>query len=124
METGSVREREGAPSPGVAGLPRVAPWPTGRLRLLILLGLLTPLFATIQWLVAREGAPRVEVELVPDTVEVPVEVEVTVERIVERVVYLPAPDETAAPEPPDQTATPEPPTERADPGAAPPAGGP
>ena len=97
--TGFVRERE-VPSRRGFGSLAILPRPTAaRLRLVILLGLLTPLFATVRWLVAAEATPRTEVQLVPEIVEVPVEVEVTVERTVERIVYVPAPDETATPEP-------------------------
>ena len=99
-----------------SGGPAIPPITVARLRLVVLLGLLTPLFATVQWLVVGEATPRTAVELVPEIVEVPVEVEVTLERVVERVVYVPDPDEAATSEPPAEAVS--------SPGTAPSAGTP
>ena len=71
-----------------------------RLRLFVLLAVLIPLFGGLQSLLSREGAPRTEIRLVPQTVPVIVEVERPVERVAERIVYLPAPGpEESAPPP-------------------------
>ncbi|HZO27531.1 MAG TPA: hypothetical protein VFH48_16255 [Chloroflexota bacterium] len=67
-----------------------------RLRLFVLLALLVPLFAGLQFVV-REGVPRVEVRLVAQDVQTTVPVEVPVERVVERVVYVPVGSQAAVP---------------------------
>ena len=76
-----------------------------RLRLFGLLLLLIVLFAGLRYLVG-EGAPRVQVRVVPQDVPVFVPVERIVERVVERPVYVPVPaDSTATPVPATPTST-------------------